>query len=81
MRKMALSLAALALVVAAAPPAGAATADHRQEFSAQSRPRITIHPRYRGLRPDAKRHCRAWLAQEYRVSGTVVVPRRECWWQ
>lgn len=47
------------------------------EFAAQaSRPRITIYPRRAG-----KRVCRTWLAKEYRVSGPVVVPRQQCWWQ
>jgi hypothetical protein len=51
------------------------------EFAAQSqaRARVTIHPRH--LSPNAKRHCEAWLAKEYRVSGTVIVPRERCWWQ
>ncbi len=52
------------------------------EFAAQStRPRITVYPRQTGPGPNAKRHCRAWLAKEYRVSGTVIVPRQQCWWQ
>jgi hypothetical protein len=52
------------------------------EFAAQStRPRITVYPRTTGPGPNAKRHCRAWLAKEYRVSGTVIVPRQQCWWQ
>jgi hypothetical protein len=47
----------------------------------KSRPRIVIHSRRTDLSPNARRHCRAWLAQEYRVSGTVIVPRMQCWWQ
>jgi hypothetical protein len=31
--------------------------------------------------PNAVRQCRAWLAQEHRPSGTVIVPHRRCWWQ
>ena len=27
---------------------------------------------------NAKRHCRSWLAKEYRVSGPVVVPQMRC---
>ena len=65
-----------AVQVAAAAPDGT-----RQELSAQSRPHITIYPRQRALGPNAKRYCRAWLAQEYRVSGPVIVPRQTCWWQ
>lgn len=30
--------------------------------------------------PNAVRQCVAWLATEHRPSGTVVVPRRRCWW-
>src|SRR6478735_5808908 len=30
--------------------------------------------------PNAVRQCTAWLATEYRLSGTVVVPRTQCWW-
>ena len=50
-----------------------------QELAAQSRPRITIHPRR--IHPDSKRYCRAWLAKEYRVSGPVIVPQQQCWWR
>lgn len=31
--------------------------------------------------PAAKRLCRSWLEQEFRPSGTVIVPRMQCWWQ
>jgi hypothetical protein len=81
MPKTVLLLAALAFVFGAVPPAAADPADYRQELSAQARPQITIYPRHRKLGPNATRHCRAWLAQEYRVSGTVIVPRQQCWWQ
>ena len=50
------------------------------EFSAQSRPRVTIHPRRTRPGPNAKRYCRSWLAKEYRVSGPVIVPQMRCWW-
>jgi len=76
-----LFLAAVALCFCFVRPAVAATEGLRQELSAQSRPQITIRPRYRGVRPNAIRYCRAWLAQEYRVSGPVIVPRQYCWWQ
>ena len=80
MLKLAGLLAALILVATAIAPATAQSVDRPQQLSAQSRPHITIHPR-RPLGPNAKRHCRAWLAQEYRVSGTVIVPRQQCWWE
>jgi hypothetical protein len=53
------------------------------ELAAQGRqrPQITVHPRPSYAGPNAKRHCRFWLAQEYRISGTVIVPQQQCWWQ
>jgi hypothetical protein len=44
--------------------------------------RIRVHPlaqSYPGL--DAVRQCTAWLAPEYRLSGTVIVPKMRCWWE
>lgn len=62
-----------------APRAGAR---YTHEFAAQAaRPRITIHPRRVSPGRTSQRHCRSWLAKEYRVSGPVVVPRMQCWWQ
>jgi hypothetical protein len=57
-------------------PSYRAGAFYTNEFAAQSHPRITIHPRH-----EAQRHCRSWLAKEYRVSGPVIVPRMRCWWE
>jgi hypothetical protein len=50
---------------------------------APKRTRIVIHPRSWIVEPppSAKRYCRSWLEQEYRVSGPVIVPRMQCWWQ
>jgi hypothetical protein len=82
-RGMFFSLIVLAGVLAAGPPVAAepsARASTR-EFAAQSRPRITIYPRRVVPGPRATRQCRAWLVQEYRVSGPVIVPRQQCWWQ
>lgn len=70
-----------AFALGLAQVAVAAPNETRHELSAQSRPHITIYPRQRALGPNAKRTCRAWLAQEYRVSGPVIVPRQTCWWQ
>jgi hypothetical protein len=47
---------------------------------AARRSRVTVRPRYRPG-PNSVRQCRAWLAQEYRPSGTVIVPRQQCWWE
>jgi len=55
---------------------------YTHEFAAQTtRPRITIQPRTTSPGPNAKRYCRSWLEKEYRVSGTVIVPKMQCWWQ
>jgi hypothetical protein len=75
-------LALLALIVAVftqISPVSAEFSASTQELAAQSRPRITIHPRR--IHPDSKRYCRAWLAKEYRVSGPVIVPQQQCWWR
>jgi hypothetical protein len=42
---------------------------------------VIIHPRHLRLSPNAKRICRAWLAQEFRPSGTVITPQMRCWWE
>jgi hypothetical protein len=47
----------------------------------KKRPRVTIYPRHVYPGPNAKRQCRSWLAQEYRVSGPVIVPQMRCWWE
>jgi hypothetical protein len=57
-------------------------ADTTHDLSAQrSSARVTVYPRSpRALPANARRECRAWLAQEFRPSGTVIVPRMNCWW-
>jgi hypothetical protein len=73
------SLAALAgLLFGMAAPALAQDTDTPV---VRPRPKITIHPRTNQPGPNSKRYCRSWLEQEYRVSGTVIVPRMQCWWQ
>jgi len=76
----------IAVVVAAlfaGGPAAAENARDTREFSAQTghRPHIVIRPRRLEPAPTAKRHCRFWLAPEYRVSGPVIVPQQQCWWR
>jgi len=86
MRKNFLFLALLALMFGvftqmspvSAEISGASPSTH--EFAAQSRPRIVIRPRIHPG-PNAQRYCRSWLAKEYRVSGTVIVPQMRCWWE
>ena len=59
-----------------------ANARTTHEFAAQSsRPRVTIYPRRTQLTRNSVRQCRASLVKEYRVSGTVIVPRMHCWWE
>jgi type IV pilus biogenesis protein CpaD/CtpE len=59
-----------------------AKARYTHELAAQSaRPRITVYPRQTRPGRAAQRHCRSWVAKEYRVSGPVIVPRTQCWWQ
>lgn len=47
----------------------------------KKRLRVTVYPRHAYPGPNAKRQCRSWLAQEYRISGPVIVPQMRCWWQ
>jgi hypothetical protein len=61
--------------------ADAAGGNVTHEFAAQARPHITIYPRHTQPGRYAKRQCRGWLAKEYRVSGPVLVPRQQCWWE
>ncbi len=53
--------------------------------------RLPIYPRYReepdgvypryNPGPNAVRDCTATYVQEYRPSGTVIVPRMSCFWR
>ena len=59
-----------------------ASARTTHEFAAQSsRPRVTISPRRQQLSSNSVRQCRSQLVKEYRPSGTVIVPRMQCWWE
>ncbi len=57
-----------------------------EEFSAQSRQVIARAPRRvriynsRTPGPNSVRVCNAHYEQEYRPSGTVIVPRMQCYW-
>jgi hypothetical protein len=58
-----------------------------EEFSAQSRREVRRVPRrvpiYRGSTypgPNSVRICNAHYEQEFRPSGTVIVPRMHCYW-
>ena len=74
-------LALMFAVFAQMSPVSAEFSASTQELAAQSRPRITIHPRRTHPGPNVKRYCRSWLAKEYRVSGPVIVPQMRCWWE
>ncbi|WP_035965063.1 hypothetical protein [Bradyrhizobium sp. YR681] len=39
-----------------------------------------VYPRY-NPGPDAVRECNATYVQEYRPSGTVIVPHMNCYWR
>jgi hypothetical protein len=43
--------------------------------------RLRVYPNYSYPGPNAVRQCEAHYEQEYRQSGTVIVPRMHCWWQ
>jgi len=48
---------------------------------ARHRPHLVIRPHPIRPGPTARRLCRAWLAQETRPSGPVIVPQMRCWWE
>jgi hypothetical protein len=43
--------------------------------------RLRVYPTSSYPGPNAVRQCEARYVQEYRQSGTVIVPRMTCWWQ
>jgi hypothetical protein len=49
--------------------------------------RLNVYPSYDGVvprynpGPNAVRECNATYVQEYRPSGTVIVPRMSCYWR
>jgi hypothetical protein len=85
-----LALGSLSLDSAVAQ--NAPSAKRSTDISAQSnsgRPRVRIYrdddtrgvyPRY-NPGPNAVRDCTAQLVQEHRPSGTVIVPRTNCYWR
>jgi hypothetical protein len=76
-----LCLATVLAVLTVASPAAAQLRASDEAAARSSRPRVVIQPRRQRLGPNTKRECRAKLVQEYRVSGTVIVPRMTCWWR
>jgi hypothetical protein len=67
-------------------PSAAAPHMTAEEFSAQSRRILHRTPRRvriygQRLSPNAVRVCNAHYEQEFRRSGTVIVPRMTCYWR
>lgn len=67
--------------------AQAASADAPPPRRRPARLRVTpyyspdgVYPRY-NPGPDAVRECNATYVQEFRPSGTVIVPRMSCYWR
>ncbi len=59
-----------------------------EEFSAQSRKvlhraphRVRVYGGSTGPGPNSVRVCNAHYEQEHRPSGTVIVPRMNCYWR
>lgn len=71
--------AILSVFVADAPASAQSRPDEAVKRS--TRPRVVIQPHRYRLHANARRECRAQLVQEYRVSGTVIVPQMQCWWE
>ncbi len=47
----------------------------------RARTRIEVRPdNSANVPPGTRRECAATLVQEFRPSGTVIVPRERCWW-
>ncbi|NEW88536.1 MULTISPECIES: hypothetical protein [Rhodopseudomonas] len=90
---LALALGLPTAASAQAQQAAPASAERSTDFSAQERARpprrLPIYPRDDGdgVVPrydpgrNAVRDCSATYVQEYRPSGTVIVPRMNCFWR
>jgi hypothetical protein len=69
----------------AAPPADQIPAERRRPikripvYPRRAEP-DDVYPRY-NPGPNAVRECNATYVQEYRPSGTVIVPRMNCYWR
>ena len=76
---MVLALLALGPVPVTAQDVG--VADNAAPKRAHAPARIRVHPLAAYPGPDAVRQCAAWLAPEFRLSGTVIAPKMRCWWE
>jgi hypothetical protein len=63
------------------------TREPRRAYRPPTRLRVTPYYQEQGVYPhyypgpDAVRVCNAHYVQEFRPSGTVIVPRMSCYWQ
>lgn len=74
----------LAALPAAADPVGAhpsVTGDPAVVPPSSRRPPTRLRVYRNAPGPNSVRQCEAHYEQEYRVSGTVIVPRVHCWWE
>ncbi len=62
--------------VSVAQPVDATAQSRRRRAATQLR----IYRQNTYLPPNAVRTCQAWYEQEFRPSGTVIVPRMRCRW-
>lgn len=54
----------------------------RRRYNARRAPaRVRVYRGYSSPGPNAVRICNAYYVQEYRASGTVIVPRMSCYWR
>jgi hypothetical protein len=58
-----------------------AQADFSQPPKRRRPTRVRVYPNFSSPGPNAVRQCEAHYEQEFRQSGTVIVPRMHCWWQ
>jgi len=77
---LAIALAGVIAVVAGVP-AVAQTQRGTEVAQASSRQRIIVTPGRTRPGPNSTRQCEARLVEQYRPSGTVIVPVMHCWWQ
>jgi hypothetical protein len=76
---LAVALAGAIAAVAVLP--AAAQTQRGTEVAQNSRQRIIITPGRTKPGPNSTRECQARLVEQYRPSGTVIVPVMHCWWQ
>ena len=63
------------------PPSVTLTDISAQQRRERRPARVRIHRESRVLGPQHVRDCDAYYVQEHRPSGTVIVPRMNCFWR